>query len=58
MEGNFGPFFLQTGKIEYEVCGGKEIVKGGGKVHGISVIETFLPSANILYKKHTARHTN
>ena len=31
MEGNFGPFFLQTGKIEYEVCGGKEIVKGGGK---------------------------
>ena len=55
MEGNFGPFFLQTGKIEYEVCGGKEIVKGGGKVHGISVIETFLPSANILYKQDHRR---
>ena len=38
MEGNFGPFFLQTGKIEYEVCGGKEIVKGEKKVHGIFLL--------------------
>ena len=58
MEGNFGPFFLQTGKIEYEVCGGKEIEKGRKKTIFKNKFNrnTFAQRQSFI-EKNTTRHT-